>query len=312
MSTTRYVTGGDWGTSHLRLYWIDRQTGTIVDSVACDHGVKSLAGKPDAFASTLTEQCQRLLRKVNATVAPQPILISGMASSSVGWQELPYGKLPFKLTGEDLPRATVTAADGVQATLFSGVAAEADVMRGEECECIGLHSLLGADAPEAYGVVLPGTHSKHATIEKGRMTHFSTFFGGELFAILAEHSILRLSLQENGTLAVGEDEQSFISGVETGARENLLGQLFKVRAQSLLNNATPLQCREWLNGLLIGSELGNWHAADPGRPVYCLGNARLRKYYSLAARCLNFTQWQDLSDSQMLTIRARVYSTLAG
>ncbi len=303
--------GGDWGTSNLRLYWIDRQDGTIVDSVSCDNGVKSLAGRPDAYAKVLTEQCQRLLQKVNAATLPQPILISGMASSSVGWKELPYGKLPFNLTGEDLPQATVIGDDGTRATIFSGVAADQDVMRGEECECIGLHALLGADAPQAYGVILPGTHSKHATVENGRMTHFSTFFGGELFAILAEHSILRLSMQENGKLAEGEDQQAFLSGVETGARENLLGQLFKVRARALLHNDTPLQCREWLNGLLIGSELKSWHGEDPSRPVFCLGNARLRKYYGLAAQCLNFKQWQSLSDEQMLTIRARVYLQLA-
>lgn len=311
MNTNDAVIGGDWGTSNLRLYWIDRESESIVDSLSCDQGVKPLANQPERFAAVLAEQCQALKKKVGATSIPGPVLISGMASSSVGWHEIPYGTLPFDLSARSLPRQQVVASDGTAAILFSGIAAEMDVMRGEECECIGLHALLGADAPAKYKVILPGTHSKHVSVENGKMNDFSTFFGGELFAILADHSILRMSMQQDGSPAPGQDLAAFADGVRTGAKENLLGQLFKVRARSLLLKASPLECREWLNGLLIGAELKEQLDSDPAIPVFCLGAARLRTYYTIAAQTLGLAQWRNLDDEQMLSIRTRLYLQLA-
>jgi len=56
-----------------------------------------------------------------------PVVISGMASSSIGWRELPYAPLPFSLTGCDAVWAEIQPAF----YLVSGVASRDDMMRGE-------------------------------------------------------------------------------------------------------------------------------------------------------------------------------------
>ncbi|PMU87476.1 2-dehydro-3-deoxygalactonokinase, partial [Pseudomonas sp. GP01-A4] len=58
-----------------------------------------------------------------------------------------------------------------------------DVMRGEETQ------ILGAGVRDGI-LVLPGTHSKWATLEAGRVTGFRTAMTGELYAVLLRHSLL--------------------------------------------------------------------------------------------------------------------------
>lgn len=311
MNADDAVIGGDWGTTNLRLYWIDRRRKEIVASVSSDCGVKQLAGQPEKFSTILAEQCRVLIGKVGATGVPEPILISGMTSSSIGWSEIPYGTLPFDLSSASLPHRQVRSADGCTVILYSGIAGDLDVMRGEECECIGLHALLGNRAPARYRVVLPGTHSKHVTVEQGQIVGFNTYLGGELFAILTEHSILRMSVNPDGDSGEDTDVAAFTAGVRAGAKGNLIGQLFKVRAKSLLQGAPPSECRDWLSGLLIGSELKDIADTDPTIPIFCLGASRLRSHYATAAKTLGLKQWNNLTEQQMVDIRARLYLQLA-
>jgi len=53
-------------------------------------------------------------------------------------------------------------------------------MRGEECQLYGLWLRDKSDRR----AVLPGTHSKWAEIENGKVTRFQTYMTGELFAQL--------------------------------------------------------------------------------------------------------------------------------
>ncbi len=58
-------------------------------------------------------------------------------------------------------------------------------MRGEETQ------LLGVTESDFTGLVcIPGTHSKWIKIEGGRVVEFSTYMTGELFSVIAQHSIL--------------------------------------------------------------------------------------------------------------------------
>ncbi len=60
-------------------------------------------------------------------------------------------------------------------------------MRGEEVQILGALDALGID----HGIfVLPGTHSKWAVVEDGRICQFHTFMTGEVFGLMRRHSIL--------------------------------------------------------------------------------------------------------------------------
>ncbi len=83
---------------------------------------------------------------------------------------------------------TTVEADGRPVHIAAGLSYQdeaglPDVMRGEETEIFGI-----ADTGAAL-VVLPGSHSKWARVEGGRVVAFRTFVSGELFAALRDHTI---------------------------------------------------------------------------------------------------------------------------
>ena len=70
-------------------------------------------------------------------------------------------------------------------------------MRGEETQILGV---LAASGRGDGLFVLPGTHSKWARVEAGRIVGFATFMTGEVFAALKDHSLLgRLMAPPDGS-----------------------------------------------------------------------------------------------------------------
>src|SRR5262249_746446 len=124
-----------------------------------------------------------------------------------------------------------------------------DVMRGEETQLIGLAGRLG-DSPQI--VVLPGTHSKWAVIEGGRILSFATYLTGELFGLLVERSILGRLMTERA-----DDPAAFDRGVARTAIDGhaILGSLFSARSLGLLGDLPGSSLYSYLSGLLIGAEI---------------------------------------------------------
>ena len=228
----------DWGTTNFRLR--NLRDGVVLNEIRTTDGVSTLKAPAD-FLSVLKVAMEQI-------GARAPVLVSGMASSSIGWKELPYAKLPFRLDGRD------AVIDEVETGIFliSGVSGPDEIMRGEEIELLGLDNIEG-DAL----VVLPGTHSKHCLISNGALTDFRTFMTGELHAVLSAHSILAK------TVFPGWNEQAFVEGVVAGSKQSLLGSLFRVRTRSVLGKQTAVSNGSYLSGLLIGSELASIPTSVP-------------------------------------------------
>jgi len=247
------------------------ESGEILAERSSQEGVRSLSGIPlpereQRFQEILQQQVSALVKAGPVQGDPLPVLISGMASSSIGWRELPYARTPFSLSGQDLQYVRLEGTgmlSRVPLFLFSGVRSDTDVMRGEEMELIGIDALLARQsaAPSNYQVILPGTHSKHAQVQQGRLVRFQTCLTGELFQLLGQHSSLRHAYEEMIARPAGEEEevrcweQAFADGVELSTREALIRSLFQTRTRQLLLGDTPLQAGGFLSGLLIGSEL---------------------------------------------------------
>lgn len=126
-------------------------------------------------------------------------MVSGMASSSIGWRELPYALLPFSLEGSSVVGQWVEP----EVYLISGVRGANDMMRGEETQALGWAEQVGDALPLRATLVLPGTHSKHLRLQSGNLTGITTFMTGELFEMLRAHSMLRHSMD---LVATGEPE----------------------------------------------------------------------------------------------------------
>lgn len=262
----------DWGTTNFRLRLIG---GPVAAEVRTDEGAAKLAAQGGDRAAAFRETLARGLERLGAA-ADLPVVISGMASSTIGWCELPYAHLPFALDGRD---AVSRCLEG-RIHLISGVRSEDDMMRGEETQALGLAALLGAQLPPAAIFLLPGTHAKHLEVRSGAIVALRTFMTGELFDLLARQSVLRHSTEAAASL----DREGFLAGVAAARRLPLTAALFQVRTRQVLAQRAAAENASFLSGLLIGAELAE--LAGRQLPVILAAGEPLRTSYALAAEAL--------------------------
>ena len=232
--------GVDWGSTNLRAFRFDAG-GRVTGRRTSSRGAAGLA--PGEFATELVDTVG------DWSGAGTRIVLAGMVGGRAGWHEAPYlpcpvapAQLAAAALQIDTPLGRAVIVPGVSSR---GVDGAADVMRGEETQ------LLGARLSDGL-VVLPGTHSKWATIEQGRIVGFTTAMTGELYALLRRHSLL-------GQLAPADaafDAPAFERGVRRVlAAGTIVTLLFSARADVLLGNLAPAAVESYLSGLLIGGEI---------------------------------------------------------
>jgi 2-dehydro-3-deoxygalactonokinase len=259
----------DWGTSSLRGARLDA-AGGVLEEKSAPLGILNVPGGD--FAGTFASLFSDWMKPVGTVC-----LISGMAGSRQGWVEAPYVACPAGL--DELKKKLHWIEPG-RIALVPGLSVEQgdvpDVMRGEEVQIFGAMKLAGL----ADGLfVLPGTHSKWATVRDGRIARFRTCMTGEFYGLLSQHSILARTLAADAPL----DEAMFLRGVtRAGHGEGLLHDAFGVRALALFDRLSPAQSASYLSGLLIGEELR--HEASQARDVIVIGAPALTARYALALK----------------------------
>ena len=258
----------DWGTSSLRGARLDA-AGRVLEEKSAPLGILNVPNGD--FAGVFAAQFSDWM-----TPAGSLCLISGMAGSRQGWAEAPYVACP---AGPDDVRRRLHWIEPGRIALVPGLSDDQgevpDVMRGEEVQIFGAMRLAGL----ADGLfVLPGTHSKWATVQNGRVTDFRTFMTGEFYALLSQHSILARTLEAAAAL----DEAAFLRGVgRAGGGQGLLHNAFGVRALGLFGRLSPAQSASYLSGLLIGEELRG-QELPAGREIISIGAPALTARYALA------------------------------
>lgn len=267
----------DWGTSSFRLRLVDAATMAILEQTESDMGIaatfrswQSGRGTPRQahFSAVLQKHLTQLENKTGRSLAHLPLIISGMASASIGMVELPYGKLPVHKEGEGLvmQRLSLQPQLSNPVLLVSGVSSGRDVMRGEEIQLVGLLQDAAPDVPAL--VIIPGTHSKHVWITGGAVNRFATYMTGEFFQLLAQQSILAASVEAGGQWQAAACRRQFLDGVTTGSSFNLLQAGFGVRINQVLHGMDKQENYHYLSGLLIGAELRDLAQGDV--PAVCL------------------------------------------
>jgi len=295
----------DWGTTSFRLRRVHAATGEVMDERREASGAKVLfsscvpgdtAAREKAFANFLRDQLCLMAGNDLASLDGASVIISGMASSSVGWRELPYAHVPVGLDGSGLTQDSFDLSVGdnrrMHIHLVSGVCSEIDMMRGEETEILGLFSDgLHARIAQDGIAVLPGTHSKHVRLRARQITGFRTYMTGELFDVLSAHSLLRASVQPaegvpSKTLLEPAAHEAFVAGVRASSVAGLAGSLFQTRVRTVLQKVPPTVNRWFLSGLLIGSELVDLIAQEPDVPVLLAAADPLHGAYRAAFEIL--------------------------
>lgn len=272
----RALIGIDWGTSNLRAMRFDAG-GTVVEARARPWGIRRL---PDGGF-------QAAFDDLVAGWPDEPICACGMVGSRQGWREVAYADCPAGIDALAAAATTLEVGNGRHIAIVPGVrdGAGPDVMRGEETQVVGALATHPAWRGRVQ-LILPGTHSKWVDVADGKIMRFHTLMTGELYAVLARHSILAASMPAT---EVAEDDDAFDAGVRAARASGNAGALaclFSVRALQLESRLAPAAAPGYLSGLLIGEEwramlAAKWRAADT--PLALVGDAAQCRRYRRAA-----------------------------
>jgi 2-dehydro-3-deoxygalactonokinase len=259
--------GVDWGTTSLRAYLIGA-AGAPTARIDRPGGILTVA--EGGFPAALREAIGPWL-----DAGETRVLLCGMVGSRQGWVEAPYLRCPAGPA--EIAAATIAIPfDRAKLRLVPGLTTEdsagiPDVMRGEETKLVALAETVGTAL-----ACLPGTHSKWARLEGGRITGFATHMTGETFAALSQHTILARTSTDGPDVP-----EAFARGVAHARQPGgLLHHLFGARTLHLMDRLAQAETRSFLSGLLIGHEISA--AAQGVTHVHLAGAAGLAGLYAAA------------------------------
>ena len=129
----------DWGTSFFRIRLIDISSHSIIKEISSHEGIASTYSSwkirtypQDRFSFFLNIIGKKIIeieQDLSISLVDIPILLSGMASSSLGLFELPYKPMPFNADGSDLLTHIIEPTKSFPHSIFfiSGVNSNNDV-----------------------------------------------------------------------------------------------------------------------------------------------------------------------------------------
>lgn len=303
---------GDWGTSHLRLFLCD-EYGTMLDSCS-GPGAAELHG-PDAarrFAATFAT----LTAGWKDRYGTLPAVLCGMVGSSIGWTQAPYVACPT--APEQIADACISLLQG-RVHIVPGLSCNnrfnaPDFLRGEETQILGAMNLAANLRRGTCLLCLPGTHTKWAVLEDGRVREFLTAPTGELFAVLRDHSVLVRKPQSAGDAI---DARTFARGLahfNEFPQAQLLHRLFECRSLQLNGELSAETADAYLSGLLVASDVhGALRLLSPSvasRSVYLVGATQLTQLYALGVRAQDFEAVQLDGSQAVLAGLVQVHTRL--
>ena len=279
----------DWGTSNLRIRFVSEQDFQIKGEYFYDHGLKKVnkiwEKSKDIFPNKKKFLLDKLLEYIDKTLFEHAniknIIISGMASSSIGILELDYSTIPFNLFNPKIILKKIEWKEKI-ISLISGIKKSDDIMRGEETQVIGItDEFINQDN---VLIIIPGTHSKHIYCNKGIITDFKTFMTGEIFNCLCENTILSQSIEYDNFKE--EYEISFLNGLDQIKKGfSLINAAFKLRTNDLFKKKSKRDNYHFLSGLLLGEELLKLDLRKTNK-IVVYANPKLAKIYTTALKRL--------------------------
>lgn len=307
----------DWGTSSFRLRLVHAASLFVIAEEANGTGIAAMhknwlasgGRQPERisfYQSFLLQQIKKLELKTGESLREWPVLLSGMASSSIGMMELPYTELPFSTEEGGIHTHCLAASASFPHPLIiiSGARTADDVLRGEETLLIGAD--VATKNKESISI-FPGTHSKHILVDGDEVKSFRTYMTGELFHLLSTQSILAGSLEKDEQ----NEERSlfFERGIIEGASANLLNMIFHVRTNQLFRKNTPKENYHYLSGLLIGAELKDL-VQSPVQSFFLVCGKNLGKQYGQGLAVLGLHKKLHFVDADEALVKGqwRIYN----
>jgi 2-dehydro-3-deoxygalactonokinase len=241
---------GDWGTTHLRLH-LCRGTAVLDKADGPGIGIVGARAEPVLFEA---------IEPWTSKYGTLPIWLAGMIGSRNGWREVPYASCPADVAA--LRGALLQfQANGHAVAIAAGVSCinphgAPDVMRGEETQILGAIATQPSLGRGRHVLALPGTHTKWALLDNGRLQTFQTSLSGELFALLQERSTLLKAGSATGS--EHDEREGFEAGLKRSrewANVPLSHLLFEVRSRQLIHGMSPTAASAFMSGLIIGQDV---------------------------------------------------------
>ncbi|MDB5249068.1 MAG: hypothetical protein JWQ40_3462 [Segetibacter sp.] len=305
----------DWGTTAFRLRLVGAAGLKIIAEESTKQGIaetfqlwrqteRSEDMRLPFYLDIISRHIQTIEEKTRTSLEDLPLVISGMASSTIGMIDLPYKKLPVSVDGSDLTIHTIESTGQFKnkAFIISGLRTDDDVIRGEETKLVGCAANSFNQGDQIY--IFPGTHPKHVEVKNGVATGFKTYMTGEFFELLSKKSILSVSVKEGEGLESKKSLQSFKNGVKDSINSNLLHNCFLVRTNDVFKKLTAEENYHYLSGLLIGAELGS--LINNSTQITVIGGAALSAQYVTALQVLDSSKQVTTEDADEALIKGQV------
>lgn len=250
--------GVDWGASNFRAWAFDEE-GEVIGGTSVPDGILTHSGDP----------LERFKFHINEWLGEwpdAPIIACGAIGSVDGVQRTEYRPVPMMIA--DLPRHLVHA-HGFYIVPGLKQALPPDVMRGGETQLFALDESVSA-------VCIPGAHTKHITVEHGRVLGFTTEITGELRTLLLSAGGLKPPAGVEQVFS----ESIFREWVERSLDTDDAASPFAVRAARMTGELDPKFHTAALTGLLIGADIAAHY--DPGDELILVADGPLLDSYRIA------------------------------
>lgn len=149
----------------------------------------------------------------------------------------------------------------------------ADLLCGQETLLVGLGQVSGA-------VCIPGFHTKHVSLEQGRVLGFSTEMTGEIISLLESEGSLKLGESVHQTF----EARVFRDWVERSLDTEDAASPFAVSAARTIGVLRAEHQTSALSGLMIGADIAAHY--DPGDEVILVADGPLAEAYGMALDAL--------------------------
>lgn len=286
----------DMGTTNTRLSLVeDKEIAKTL--VFCVGATKSIGNK-QLLAETIKGGIEKLLQE-NALCEKdiECILCCGMITSEFGLVNLPHIPLPagveelkktiYKCYLQDITSIPFVFIRGVK-TNFENLE-NADVMRGEETEVIGIF--------EDEGIyILPGSHTKIISVDKNcRIIGFKTTLTGEMLFAIANGTILKDAVE----LCDYEiKERSLIDGYYYAKRNGINETLFKVRILKNHFSKTDAEVYNFYLGAVLQSEI-DYILTSKEKTIYIGGKKAIKNAFAVLLETLSDKEIKVVSDDNV-------------
>ena len=303
----------DGGTTNTRFTVIEN--GKILGTQRLTAGIRN----------TFSEDARRdFLSSVSAAIASiqggiganaEAIVLSGMIGSETGLYTLPHITAPISAEelAENIAAVSISEASELPMYFIPGVKtcpsgetlsieelSEADIMRGEETELVGLFNKLGISGEATF--ILPGSHMKYIKSKNSGIHSFSTSIAGELLRAAAENTILTASL--SGVFPKSPEKSSLAAGYRYAKAHGVTEAMFKVRILDKFAGYTKENLYSFLLGAVLHDDIKSLSRVNT--PIYIGGSGLFRE--AIKALCeLEYSEKEIFAVAEELAENAAAY-----